>query len=286
MRKWWLSLRPFSFTASLIPMLFSSVISANDRPFDWFGGVLACLTGLILHIIANLFNSYYDWILGHDQPGDSQVVPILLDKKYGTRALYWYGISFLLLGTILTIVLGLLYGRLVFWITLVGLATAYFYTVPPIAIKNRGWSLPTVFLTMGLLMPVNVYLIQTGNISYRLLFCSLPLALLVTAILQGNELRDYYSDWQHGIVTLTVRYGQKFGVKLYKLLILAPYFLTIISIILGYLPVHTIVTLLTLGMALNLIRKADQRCFSGIDTATAKLHALFGLCYILAVITN
>lgn len=284
MKKWWLSLRPFSFTASIIPMLLGLAIAAEQTAINLVGAALAVAAGLTLHIIANIFNSYYDWKYGHDRPGDQQVVPLLLDPRLGESALYWYGVCFFILGIIFTIVLGIMYNSTVFLITLVGLFNAYFYTAPPIAYKKRGLALPSVFISMGILMPLNTYFVQVSNLTLKILLCPIPLAVLVTAILQSNELRDYGADLRHGIRSLTVVYGIKVGIKFYQFLILSPYILTPLLISAGLVPWFGDIVFITIPYALKLIRKADLHEFISLDAATAKLHAAFGILYTIALI--
>ncbi len=282
MRKWWLSLRPFSLPISILSIMLGLVIAGKTTYLDPIGALLALATGLVLHIIANVFNSYFDWKLGHDQSGDSQVVPLLMDPNLGAKALWAYGLAFLILGIGLTIILGLRYNPLVMIIALVGLLNAYFYTAPPIAYKKRGLGLPLVFISMGILMPLNAFLIQTMDLNYQIIANPVPLALLITAILQGNELRDYHSDLQHGINSFSAIYGLKAGIKLYQLLVIVPYIMLIFLIFAGLLPVFVLVVFLSSRYALTLVQRADQHDFKGLDSATAKLHAAFGLLYILA----
>lgn len=279
MLKWWLSLRPFSFTASVIPMFLGLAAAARITSIDRVGAVLALVTGLTLHIVANLFNSYFDWKLGHDKPGDPQVIPLLLDPKLGDKALLRYGVAFLILGTFLTAVLGILYNLTVLIISLFGLFNAYFYTAPPINYKKRGLALPSVFISMGILMPLNTYFVQTMDLTLDILLCPIPLAFLVTAILQSNELRDYGSDLRHGINSLTAVYGIKVGIKVYQLMITIPYLLVPILIASSLVSWWAAAVFATLPYALSLIGRADRHYFSGLDSSSAKLHAMFGLLY-------
>ncbi|NLH31215.1 MAG: prenyltransferase [Firmicutes bacterium] len=283
LQQWWLSLRPFSFPASLIPSVLGLVMAAKTKPLDSIGALLALVTSLTLHIVANLYNSFYDWQLGHDQSGDRQVVPLLLSGKHGPRILWGYGLAFLLLALILIIILGLNYNPLVMLIALFGLFSAYFYTAPPLMYKKRGLGLAVVFFTMGILIPVNSYLIQTKSLTGRIIFASIPLALLVTAILQGNELRDYHSDMRHNINSFTAVFGLKMGIKLYLFLIAAPYFTILALYLAESLPLLSLSTLLTSRFALTLARKADQHEFFGLDSETAKLYTAFGALYILSL---
>lgn len=282
MRKRWLSLRPFSFPASLLPAVLGLVLAAKSKPLDPLGAWLALITSLTLHIVANLFNSYFDWQFGHDQPEGSQVIPLLRDSHRGPRLLKVYGLCFLLLAVVLIIILGLRYRPLVMLIALIGLFSAYFYTAPPLMLKKRGLSLPAVFITMGILLPLNAYMIQADTFNWQVVTKSTPLALLITAILQGNELRDYHPDLQHGISSFTTVCGLKAGIKLYQLLIALPYILVLALVAARLLPILSAGIVLSSRFAAALAKKADQHDFTSLDSATAKLYTAFSALYILA----
>ncbi len=284
MNKWWLSLRPYSFTASLIPLLLGTVLAGNVGSLDPLGIILTYSAGLTYHIIANVFNSYYDWENECDQPGDDQVVPVLIDPTLGAKALYRAGMLFLGIGVLLTLILGRLYGLTIFIIAVSGLATAYFYTAPPIAYKYRGWSLPAVFISMGVLLTASVYIVQTASWDWRVTWLSLPISFLVAAILHGNEMRDYHGDLSYGSNSLVIATGIPIGVVIYRSLVLIPYILVLCSVVLGILSPLSLIVFLSIRGSLALIALVNQKRFGPIVVSTAKLHAQFGLLYVISLL--
>lgn len=282
--KWWLSLRPFSFTASIIPVLLGATIGAKYSKLNIAGLIITLVSGLSYHIVANLFNSYYDWQNGYDSHDSSKVIPLLLDKNLGPKVLHGFSMGFLIISIGLTLLLGLLYGIQVFLIGCLGILGAYFYTAPPLAYKYRGWSLPAVFIFMGLLLPISSYMVQTGSFNSRIVYLSLPLALLVTAILQVNELRDYRNDLSRGGRTFTILFGRELSIVSYHLFIFLPYLLVSYFSIKGYLTFFSLVTFLTLKQAVDLSLKIRKKEFDQMDVATAKLQASFGLLYLISFI--
>src|SRR2546427_9697694 len=69
---------------------------------------------------------------------------------------------------------------------LIGFIGGYFYTAPPFQYKYRGLCLPLVFLLMGPLMVVGSYFAVAGTFDPNLLIGSLPVGLLVPAVLHGD----------------------------------------------------------------------------------------------------
>ncbi len=249
-----------------------------------FGLILTFCAGLTYHVIANVFNSYYDWENGFDSPRGPQVVPILLDRRMGSKALYRCGLVFLIFGCCLTILLGFLYGITIFILGVVGVASAYYYTAPPIAYKYRGWSLPVVFVTMGVLLTISAYLVQTAAWSWAVLILTLPIAFLVAAILQANELRDYITDSSHGCISLTIVTGVPVGIEIYRWLLLTPYIIVVTLVITKVIAFPSLLVLLTVGQSFSLIAQAEERNLTPLVVSTAKLHATFGLTYLFGML--
>src|SRR5260370_23454724 len=92
---------------------------------------------------------------------------------------------------------------------LIGFIGGYFYTAPPFQYKYRALGLPLVFLLMGPLMVGGAYFAVTGTFDPNVLIVSLPVRLLVTAILHGNEWRDVAEDTRHGFTTFSAQVGRE-----------------------------------------------------------------------------
>ena len=103
----------------------------------------------------------------------------------------------------------------------VGISGAYYYTAPPCELKYRGLGLFVVFLLFGPVLSQAVYYALTGEFSSMLLWTSLPIAFLVTAILHGNDLRDIETDIK--IITIAKLMGLGKGVCLYSAFLCATY---------------------------------------------------------------
>ena len=95
---------------------------------------------------------------------------------------------------------------------LIGLVGGYFYTAPPFQYKFHALGVPLVFLLMGPLMADRRLLRrQRRVVDRRRSGLSVPIGLLVAAILHGNEWRDISEDTRAGISTLSSRVGRDFA---------------------------------------------------------------------------
>ena len=99
---------------------------------------------------------------------------------------------------------------------LLGMIGSYAYTGEPIVYKKRGLGTPLSFLLMGPLMVYGAYVVFSESFSWSPIVLSLPVSLLIPALMLSNELRDFDRDKRLGIKTLTVRLGYLFGRNLYQ----------------------------------------------------------------------
>ncbi|MGM0502873.1 MAG: prenyltransferase [Bacillota bacterium] len=291
-KKVWFSVfRPFSFTATIIPVLLGSVLAAvkvGDFDFLLFGVVLGGV--LLLHSGTNLINDYYDYENGVDSkkyPGGSGVLP---GKEVGAEqirgaALFCFGLSALLAGYLvyeLGIIIAVFFG--------IGLTGGYFYTAGPINYKYYALGVPGVFILLGPILVGVAYYIQAGSYNLRVFLISLPVALLVSAILHSNDLRDIEPDTESGIKTLANILDEKLAVQLYLLLLGVSYFLICYFILKGLLSFWALITLLTLPRAVDNItnifpgHKNVSHKIEQLERETAKLHFEFGLLLVLSLL--
>jgi 1,4-dihydroxy-2-naphthoate octaprenyltransferase len=68
---------------------------------------------------------------------------------------------------------------------------------------------------MGILMPLGTYYVMSEIVSYEVLLMSIPNAFLITAVLSGNETRDYYEDKKAGVRTLSSLLSYEGSLRLY-----------------------------------------------------------------------
>ncbi len=86
---------------------------------------------------------------------------------------------------------------------------------------------------MGPLMVEGSYFAVSGQWSLTALVLSIPIGLLVAAILHGNEWRDIREDSRAGISTLSGRIGRRWAHYGYVALVLGAYMVLALSVIAG-----------------------------------------------------
>ena len=114
------------------------------------------------------------------------------------------------------------------------------------------------------------------------LIVALPVGLLVTAILHGNEWRDVAEDTRHGFTTFSAQVGRDAAHWVYVMLILGAYVAVGLGVMVGALPKLALLTLFSLPLVAWILRDAERgaeghlRAIAMIDLMTARLHGAFG----------
>lgn len=287
---WIRAVRPFSFTASVTPVLIGAAwASRSGYPVVWFLFPVFLFCALLLHAATNLTSDYSDFKKGVDRADTFGSVRVLVRGELKAEeirkgALFLFAVAFIL-GLVIVAVRG--WGLLV--LGLAGIAGGIFYTVSPVGYKYHALGDAGVFLFMGVLLVAGSSWALTGVFSGSSVLISLPISFLVTAILYANNTRDIKGDKDTGVVTLAGRMGFCWARRLYSLLILAAYVSVVGLVLLRVTSFWVLVVLAAWPMAwrnINKMRRASEQepqRIATLDAETAQTHLVFGLLFVAAL---
>jgi 1,4-dihydroxy-2-naphthoate octaprenyltransferase len=294
-KRWLLATRPWALPASTMPVIFGTslaVVIGRTR-LDPFRFLLALLAMMVLHSAANMLSDVFDFRRGLDTfvtPVSGAIVRGWLTAKQvaaGSIVLFVVGIALglglvALTGTVLLIIGG------------VGVLIGASYTL----FKYHALGDLAVFLNFGILGGLGAWVVQTHAFSWIPVLWTVPMAMLVVAILHANNWRDTVSDTERRVRTFSSILGDKGSLAYYAFLIFGS-----IAIVFGFMllprllspklvpmPWTFLVVLLALPRALQLWGRAIRRRaprrpmdFIILDGATANYNLLFGLLCTAAV---
>ncbi|XP_058970507.1 ubiA prenyltransferase domain-containing protein 1-like [Pocillopora verrucosa] len=276
-----LALRPWSFSASFIPVVLGAVLCWRATGlFSVSLLVLTMIAVLGVHAAGNLVNTYYDYMKGIDSKvsDDRTLVDHLLTpKEVVNLGVLSYGLATLALVSLV----GLSSAKMehLSFLFFGGLSGSFLYT-GGVGLKYYGVGDIVIVITFGPLAVLFSYLTQCGNVALFPLVFAIPVALSTEAILHSNNTRDMETDKKAGAVTLAIILGQQLSYVLYCLLLLAPYMIcTVLSV---NLSVRFLLPLITLRMAFKLERSFREGKLILLPQQTAKLNLIFGLLYTLS----
>ena len=293
-KKWMVSIRPFSFPASTMPVIFGTVLAVvySNATFNFWYFLLALVGMVVLHSGANILSDINDYKKGLDRvptPVSGGVVRGLITTKEARRV----STILFIIGTLIGLMLVYLTGYQLLIIGGIGVLIGVLYTVGgKFALKYHALGDLAVFMNFGILGSLGAWFVQTGELSWIPAVWVIPMAILVIAILHANNWRDISSDKEGKIYTIASILGDKGSLTYYAFLIFGPFvFILGLIFIPGLfdstwpaMPLTFLITLLTLPIAIKLWSKAVARKqpkqpldFIALDGATAQFNLLFGI---------
>lgn len=289
-KKWFLALRPWSFTAATIPIGLGTVVAAFHGSFDLLLFFMVLISGILIQAGTNLANTYGDYISGVDTSASTTTCRELVDKILIPSHMRNAAVITLTIVALIGIYFIYLRGVLIFVIGSIGIIGGYTYTLGPSPYKYKGLGSIFVFFLMGPLMSFGAYYVQTGLFHWTPILASLPIAFLVSAILHSNDLRDVYHDRKAGIKTLAIILGKNKSFRLYLLLNIAAFlaiiFLTIAGVlpIIGLLPLVLVPKLIKIIMNTQASWQGDSQKLNVLELYAAQFHFQFGLIFIAGLL--
>ena len=287
LKEFFLCTRPHSYPASIAPVLFGTTYALGyEIKFSIFKFILFLLACLLIQAATNLFNEYYDYKHGLDKVDSegisgSIVKGNLSSKEVMNGALVLYGLAFVL-GLILTFMTSI-------YILLVGLVcmlAGYFYTGGkyPIAYSPFGEVVSGFF--MGTIIIALSFYFQTGYVNTDIIVVSLPLFIMIGAILLANNIRDLDNDKESGRRTYAILVGRNNAIKTLASSFAVVYLLNIVFAVTKYVSWYNLLVLVTIPLAIKIIRgfttNTNKKTMAPYMVLTAKLTIFVGFIMSLA----
>jgi len=279
---WWLAIRPATLTASAAPVLVGTGAAWSDGVFAP-GPALAALVGAsLLQVGANFANDVFDFERGADNAdrlGPQRATQQgWISAAQMKRAMWLAFAGALVTGVYLTAVAG----WPVMALGLLSIAAAYLYTGGPKPYGYLGLGDLSVFVFFGPGAVAGTYFVQAHAVSPLVLWASVPIGALATAILVVNNLRDIETDARAGKLTLAVRLGERATRNYYQLLLAVAYAVSPIVWFRGLADAWVMLPWLSLPLALGLasrMRHERGLALNGCLVQTARLEVVFGLLF-------
>jgi 1,4-dihydroxy-2-naphthoate octaprenyltransferase len=279
LRTWLVATRPVSFTASVIPVLVGTAIAA-EREFDPLLFALALAGSVVIHAGTNLVNDYFDHVKGTDNAESLGQSGMIQRGVLSARAVLIGGLVAFAAGAAIGLVIAAMTGWPVLALGVASVAAGYFYTASPFSLAYRGLGEVVVFVFMGPVIVLGAYYVQVEAWAWAPLIASVPIGLLVAAILHANNVRDIENDRRNGKWTLAALAGRPAADYEYLALLVGGYAVVAIMALTGAAPWPVLISLLTLPLALRLARfewqQTTARGLNAVLAQTAGLHMLFG----------
>jgi len=246
---------PF-LTAAITPVILGTCIAwASTGVFILEVFILTLLAGIFIHIGSNVANDYYDHKSGTDDINVNFVRPFtggsrMIQRGWmSPREVFVEAIVFFVLGGGIGFYLAYTRGWEILILGIIGVGSGFFYTAPPFRFVSRGFGEVFIGLNFGVLMTLGAYFVQTQALAWEAVIPSIPVAILITAVLYINEFPDFEADKAVGKLTVVVRLGRRRAAKGYAILMMIVYLSIMLPIVLNLTNWYTILGMATIPAA-------------------------------------
>ena len=287
LKEFFMCTRPHSYPASIAPVLFGATYALGyESKFSILKFILFLLACLLIQAATNLFNEYYDYKHGLDKVDSEGISGSIVKGNLSTKevmvgALVLYALAFVF-GLILTFMTSI-------YVLLVGLVcmlAGYFYTGGkyPIAYSPFGEVVSGFF--MGTIIIALSFYFQTGYVNADIIVVSLPLFIMIGAILLANNIRDLDNDKESGRRTYAILVGRNNAIKTMAISFIVVYLLNVLFIITKYASWWNLLVFVTIPLAIKIIKgfsaNNHKTTMAPFMVLTAKLTIFVGFIMSLA----
>lgn len=294
-----LASRPPFLQVTIASIVLGMVVAwIHVKLIDPLLAIAVVLIGILFHLSVNLVHEYWDWKGGTDNinvnairpfTGGSGMIQLGLITPKEELA---FGLSLMVLGVILGIYVLLQVLTMMIPLLVIGgiaVISILFYTGSPLKLSHRGLGEFFVFLNFGPLMSLGAYIVLAQRIDLEPIVAGCLTGLLTAAILYINEFPDFEADAKSGKRHLVVRLGLEKARYGYAILILLPYIIQLVFVLIGTLPWMTLVTLISIPLAIRNIRicfrnyNKPKELFPA-NLGTIKLHLIYSVILVISYI--
>ncbi|XP_011156414.1 ubiA prenyltransferase domain-containing protein 1 homolog isoform X2 [Solenopsis invicta] len=283
---YFLAVRPWSLSVSLIPTLLGSVLAyrlTGLAGFSWISLILTVLIVLCVHGAGNVVNTYFDYVKGVDSriSDDRILVDHLLSKdELVSLGAFLYAAG--CLGFVLLTVVSPAKMEHLALVYFGGLSSSFLYT-GGIGLKYIALGDVLILVIFGPISVVFAFMAQTGYIEFGTIYYAIPLALNTEAILHSNNTRDMENDKRAGIVTLAILIGHTLSHILYAFLLFAPYIILIVVALKYSIYWFLLPVVFTVAIPFRLEREfRNPHKIQDVPKQTARLNISLGILYVVA----
>jgi len=285
---WVLELRAPFFTAAVLPVLIAATyVYWKIGAFD-LGLLLLTLAGTVsLHAGTNMINDYFDYKNGGDARNQARTPfnggsPFLIQGILKAKQVLAASLIAFALGGLIGLYLSLIISIWIFPIGIVGGLLGMLYVAPKINLAGRGVGEIAVGLGFGPLMVLGACVVFTGQLDALQFLVGVPIGILILLVLYINQFPDMDADASVGKNHWVVRAGRRKARGGYPAMLGIAYGFVLLSIALGWMPLHAAIFLVTIPIAV----KASKIVWSRYDdlpalipaqALTIQIHMLGGL---------
>ncbi|MBM7588349.1 1,4-dihydroxy-2-naphthoate octaprenyltransferase [Bacillus pakistanensis] len=279
-RIWWQLTRPHTLTAAFVPVLLGTAMALQYQSINWLMFLAMLVASILIQAATNMFNEYYDYVRGLDNENSIGIGGAIV--RNGVKPATVLKLAFTLYGV--SVLLGIyICLNSSWWIAVIGIVcmiVAYLYTGGPIPIAYTPFGEVFAGFFMGVVIILISFYIQTGFVNGTSVLVSIPIFILVGAILLSNNIRDLDGDKENGRKTLAILLGREKAIFLLASMFIISYAWIIALILFGVSSPWLLLVFLSSPKAIKatkgFVGKTKPLEMMPAMKATAQTNTIFG----------
>ncbi len=268
----------FWIRATRLPFVSVSVMGAivgtavafyeSSSMNSWLNFILTFLGVFFFHISIDLLNDFSDHKSGLDEINVQQT-PFSGGSRMIQNKLLSPSWTFIaaVISLILCITIGFYLNftvakNIILYIGIGGVFLGIFYVGIPFKLVYYGLGELAIFLSFGPAIVFGSYYVQVESFSWKPIYVSILVGLLISLILFINQFPDHEADKAKGKKNWVVILGKRASVIVYVTFMILTYLLLILFVILNILPILSLIVLISIPLpimaVINTIKNYDN----------------------------
>ncbi len=277
----WKLLRPPTLTASITPVLVGAGLAIQQHALRVPVFIAMLVAAMLIQAAANMLNEYYDFRRGLDNAEMVGIAGTIVRDNVSPRNVLVIALS--------TLATSLLLGVYIcasssWWVAVAGVGSMlfmYLYSGGPFPISYTPFGEITAGVIMGPVIIAITYFTQTQTLSWTPALASLPIGVLIGAILLANNIRDIEHDRAGGRKTLPIVAGRRRAIRILGAAFALAFLCVPVLVLAQRLPAWTLLTLLMAPLTARVPRlfatTRTHRELQGAFKATSQTLIGFGI---------
>jgi len=289
-RVWWMLLRPHTLSAAFIPVTIGTVLALHEGSIKLSLFIAMLVASILIQAATNMFNEYFDYKRGLDNESSVGIGGAIVRNGIKANTVLTLGFSFFGIATLLGVYICMMS---TWWIAVIGIVcmlAGYFYTGGPVPIAYTPFGEIVAGFFMGNVIVLIAYFIQTETLSLGSILLSIPIAILIAAILTANNIRDLDGDKENGRKTLAILLGRKNSIRFLAGMFITAYFIVFVLLIVGLAPAWALLVLISVPKAYSAVKqfigKSAPIEMMPAMKATAQTNVQFGFLLALGLFVS
>lgn len=290
-KEWFFATRPWSFPASVMPVLvvmcyIGWLASGGEfKEVKWLNGALAVVAMALFQAAGNTWSDLHDYRSGVDTE-EGYGVKILTSGTFSESEVKRLSLGLLAVAVAIGLCICFMSGV---WTAVIGLGGVLLTVFYP-WLKYRALGDVDIFLAYGVLPAIGTAYVLTDCLVLPVLWLAIPVGLITVAILHVNNTRDVVTDSRAHISTFAMLIGHGASTRVYAAEILVPFVAVALLVAFGVLPAWSLLSLAAIVPAMRNVKimlgssSENTGGIVALDAATAQLQLMFSLLLCVSLI--